>query len=100
MSVSSPLSNAISKLWLPCSSLVGCIRGVMVRDTRAVALDAGQRFNHYPATPLCSLSWWLEGEVEMLESDHPAVLESPRRAMPGRVAFSGPPCPAGQRVLT
>ena len=90
MPVSLPLSDAISKLWLPRSSLIGRVRGVMVRDTRGTALDAGRRFKHYPATPLCSLGWWSTGDVEMLEPGHAAVLESPRRAMPGRVAFSGP----------
>lgn len=90
MSALPTLSSAIAQLRLPRLSLAGCVRGFMVRDRRGIALDAERRFNHYPATPLCSLSWWLDGDVEMLEPGHPPTLESPRRPMPARLAFSGP----------
>lgn len=59
MPLMSPLSNARSELWLPRMALHACVRGVMLRDTRGVVLGPEQRFNCYPATPLCSISWYL-----------------------------------------
>ena len=85
-----PLSNATARLWVPRHSLAGCMRGVMARDTRAVALADGQRFNHYPATPMCTINWWFSGEVEMLAPGAPAALGSPRAPVPARIAFGGP----------
>ena len=48
-------------LWLPPLTLAGCVRGVMLRDTRGRRLDAVQRENYFPATPLVMLFWWAEG---------------------------------------
>jgi AraC-like DNA-binding protein len=90
MPLAPPLSNAVARLWLPRMSLVGCVRGVMLRDTRGVSLEPEQRFNFYPATPLCSISWWFSGITEMVEPGHPATLASPRSPVPARIAFAGP----------
>lgn len=84
------LSNARSELHLPHMSLVGCMRGVMLRDTRGVRLEPEKRFSHYPATPLCSISWYLEGEIDMLEPNHSATLKTLRQPMRARLVFSGP----------
>lgn len=62
----------------------------MARDTRSVLLTDAQRFNHYPATPLCSISWWFSGTVEMLEAGAPATLDALRTPVPARTAFVGP----------
>lgn len=67
--------DAATRLWLPPLALAGCVRAVMLRDTRGRALDATQRENYFPATPLVSVFWWLHGGGEWL-------------ATPG---FSGPP---------
>lgn len=85
-----PLSDAISRLWLPSLALTGCMRGVMARDARAVVLGPEQRFNHYPATPMCTLNWWFGGPVDMLAPGSPASLDSPRSPVPSAVAFGGP----------
>lgn len=91
-----PLSAARQQLWLPRLSLAACIRAVMVRDTRGVALTDLQRFNHFPASPLCAISWWFSGSSEQVLAvgpghEHLAGLqELPRQPMPGRVVFSGP----------
>jgi AraC-like DNA-binding protein len=85
-----PLSNASAQLWLPPACLTSCIRGVMTRDTMAVELEPLQRFNHYPATPLCTVSWYFQGEIEMLAPGAPARLDSPRSPVPARIAFGGP----------
>lgn len=86
----STISNAVARLWLPRLALTGCVRGAMIRDTRGVALADDQRFNHYPATPLCSISWWFSGEVQMLAPGEPAAPGSTRSPVPGRIGFSGP----------
>ncbi len=85
-----PLSDAVARLWPPRVHLAGCTRGVMARDTRAVTLQAEQRFSHYPATPMCTINWWFSGEVEMLALGAPAALDSPRSPAPSRIAFGGP----------
>lgn len=84
------LSNARSELWLPSLSLSACIRGVMLRDTRGVMLGPEQRYSHYPATPLCSISWYLDGQMDLLEAGHAATPHAPRHPMAARLVFSGP----------
>ncbi|ULU26215.1 helix-turn-helix domain-containing protein [Dyella terrae] len=81
------------QLWLPRASLVACVRSVVVRSTVGYALDDEQRINRFPATPMCSLSWWFEGSSEMLlpaDADNMPGLESPRMPPPGRWVFGGP----------
>ena len=90
MSSTPELSDARSELWLPRLSLSGCIRGVMLRDTRHVTLTPAQRFNHYPATPLCSISWYLQGDIDLLEPGPSITLDSVRHPMVARTTFSGP----------
>lgn len=83
----SPLSATANRLWLPRLSLSACVRGVMGRDTRGVALGEAQRLSHFPASPLCSLSWWFSGEAEQLPFGEP---QGPATPMPGRFVFGGP----------
>jgi AraC-like DNA-binding protein len=84
------LSSAINRLWLPRPSLSTCLRGVMSRDTRGVVLNDEQRFNYFPASPLCSISWWFEGLSELLPPGARATLDAPRETPPSRLLFSGP----------
>jgi AraC-like DNA-binding protein len=84
------LSAAINRLWLPRASLAACLRGVMARSTLGLILPDAQRFNHFPASPLCSIGWWIEGTGELLARGAPARLDSPRAAVPARIVFSGP----------
>ena len=80
-------------LWLPRASLSACLRGVMVRSTVGAELDDTQRLNHFPATPLCSLSWWFTGCSLMLEPSRPGQMgqpTDPKRALAGPWVFSGP----------
>jgi len=80
-------------LWLPRASLSACLRGTMVRSTMGHPLRDEQRINRFPATPLCSLSWWFEGRSEVLVADRPDTLpglHSPREDYPGRWVLSGP----------
>lgn len=55
-----------SLLLLPRSGLSGCISAAIVRDTRAKSLGALERFNHFPATPLVSLTFVFEGETRLV----------------------------------
>ncbi len=59
------LSAARSDLWLPRPALAACVRGVIARDTRGVALQPAQRCNHFPASPSCALLWYLVGDCEV-----------------------------------
>ncbi|OYV02004.1 MAG: AraC family transcriptional regulator [Burkholderiales bacterium PBB5] len=85
-----PLSTALNRLWLPRPALTACVRGILARDTRGLALTDAQRFNHFPATPLCSISWWFEGESQLLPPYAPAQADTPRQPLPARVLLAGP----------
>lgn len=81
------------QLWLPRASLSACLRGAMVRSTLGYTLSEEQRINRFPATPLCSLSWWFQGRSEALVSDRPDTmpgLHSAQEDYPGRWVLSGP----------
>lgn len=87
---SSVVAPTVSRLVLPRPALAGCVRGLMVRDTRGVALSEAQRYNHFPATPLCSIVWTMHGESLGLPPGQPARADTPRLPMPAPVLFFGP----------
>lgn len=84
------LSTAQSNLWLPRAALSSCVRAVLSRDTRGVALRAEQRFNHFPATPACSIVWYFSGQAEVLDPGYPAREDSPRQPLRNKITFCGP----------
>ena len=81
------------QLWLPRATLTACVRAVMVRSTVGHQLSDVQRLNHFPATPLCSLSWWFVGHSETVLCD-PGDMDkghySLREPLPGRWVLAGP----------
>jgi len=79
---------ARTRLWLPPLALAGCVRAVMLRDTRGRALDAVQRENYYPATPLVQLFWWAEGSSEWLAT--PGFSQPPAALRHAPVLLGGP----------
>lgn len=79
-----------NRLWLPRLSLTQCLRAVLTRNTLGVALTDAQRFNYFPASPLCSLSLWFEGETLQLPFSATAASMEEALPMPGRVVFGGP----------
>lgn len=85
----SPLSTARNEIWVPRAPLASCLRAILCRDTRGVALGATQRYNHYPATPACSITWYFSGECALLSPASPAQADSPRQPIE-RIAFNGP----------
>ena len=75
------------ELWLPRPSLTACVRAAIARNTVGHTLSDAQRINRFPASPLCSLSWWFEGRSEALVAERPDAMpteHSPREAYPGR----------------
>lgn len=85
----SPLSGARNAIWLPAAPLISCLRAIMSRDTRGVTLDEAQRRNHFPATPVCSITWYFKGSAQWLRPGDPPHTESPGQPL-GRVSFTGP----------
>lgn len=83
-------SAARADLWLPCSALSSCVRAVLARDTRGVVLAERDRYNHFPATPLCSLLWYLTGEAELLAPGRAAGPASPATSLTGPSYLCGP----------
>lgn len=84
-----PLSAAQSHLWLPRASLSTCARAVISRDTRGVSLSEAQRYNHFPVSPLASITWHFSGSGLLLDAGCPADPASGRTPI-GELAFCGP----------
>jgi len=82
------VEDTATRLWLPPLTLAGCVRAVMLRDTRGRELSAVQRENYFPATPLVSLFWWAEGSSEWLETPGFSAPPPDRQFAP--VQFGGP----------
>lgn len=72
------------RLWLPALPLARCVRAILVRDTRDRPRVDGYELCHYPATPLCSLSWLFEGRCHWREVD------GEREAVTSPLMFTGP----------
>lgn len=87
--VDAALSAARSDLWLADAGLASCVRAVLSRDTRGVSLCDARRYNHFPATPVCSIVWYFSGGGEMLDPGCPAGAASPRTPF-GPLTFCGP----------
>ncbi len=85
----SPLSAARNEIWVPHAPLASCLRAIMCRDTRGVALGEEQRYSHFPVTPTCSINWYFSGEGQLLAADCPAQADSPRTPF-GRITLGGP----------
>jgi AraC-like DNA-binding protein len=84
-------------LWQPRATLSACIRATMVRNTLGSALSDAQRVNHFPAAPLCSLSWWFAGSSLALgapsdgaDEGRPLDETAAKTPLPGRWVLSGP----------
>ncbi|MYM68450.1 AraC family transcriptional regulator [Pseudoduganella sp. FT55W] len=57
-----------TRLAFPRKSLASCVRAYIVRSTvEAPLADAQDRYNCFPATPHCSITYFLEGEGEVVD---------------------------------
>lgn len=82
-----------ARLWLPRLSLTACVRAVLSRSTFGRALTEAQRVNHFPASPVCTISWFFQGRIEWADPTAEPMPASP-------VTFSGPQTrPTASRTL-
>ena len=58
--------HPVSKLFLPSPALAGCVFAGIYRDTRGVRLSENDRVNHFPASPLVSVTRVTCGELRVL----------------------------------
>jgi hypothetical protein len=85
-----------SEIWLPEVNMASCVRAVLTRDTRGVALTDAQRLNHVGVCPYFMLTWYFEGSAELLQDEPKTPLRaappvSPvAEPLPGPLLFSGP----------
>jgi len=61
--MSSSPATPYARLIAPRRTLVSCVPAYVVRSTPGAS---GPGFNHYPATPLCSVSWQLRGSTALV----------------------------------
>jgi AraC-like DNA-binding protein len=69
-------STTLSEIMWPRPAVADCIFCMIVRDTRGVALDQEQRFNFFPASPLCSVTSVVAGDWHLI--DRPEQMDHPR----------------------
>jgi AraC-like DNA-binding protein len=60
-------ATTTSQIIWPRPALAGCIFCMIVRDTRGVVLDQSQRFNFFPASPLCAVTWMFAGDCHLID---------------------------------
>ena len=69
-----------SFLLQPPRALSGCLFAAIVRDTRGIALSDHDRLNHFPASPLVSVTCVLEGDIHLVPTGD--GIEEARAAAP------------------
>jgi AraC-like DNA-binding protein len=71
MTTENPANQTTASIVWPRPDLAGCVFCLLVRDTRGVALQHPQRFNFFPASPLCCVTWVLAGDLHLItQPDH------------------------------
>lgn len=83
------LSTEAARLHVPPPALTACVHIAIQRDTRALTLTSAERINMYPASPLPSLSWILDGQLHMVDVDGGAPARARTEPLPALV-FAGP----------
>lgn len=61
--------GATAHLIAPGMGLGACVRAYISRSTLGVDLLPQERYNHFPASPLCGISWFTHGVADMLPAD-------------------------------
>lgn len=74
-----------SALIAPRLSLSSCVRAYLTRSTLGVELRADQRYNYFPASPLCGIAWVRHGESVILRRGDECI----NQRLP-TVSFVGP----------
>lgn len=80
-----------SFLFFPPPSLSGCLFGGIYRDTRGAALSQADRINHFPASPMVSVTLVVSGDLRLLDAPFPGTPE-PYESLPSlpRIFVFGP----------
>lgn len=81
-------STTTSQIVWPSPEVAGCIFCVIVRDTRGIALDNVQKFNFFPASPFCCVTWQLAGDCHLIDQSEQMERPWTGAKVPG-LAFSG-----------
>ncbi len=69
-----------ARLLAPRLSLASCVRAYVTRSTIDCALPAhNDRYNRYPATPFCSITWQVHGATALVEHDVACAPNDQRR---------------------
>jgi AraC-like DNA-binding protein len=66
MNAPSSLQSPVARLFQPSVEVSPSVRAFMLRDTRRCALQGEQLLNRFPASAHCVMTWFLEGEAELL----------------------------------
>ena len=74
----------VTRLIAPRQSLASCVPCYISRST--LGCDGIDGFNHYPATPFCSVAWMLHGDASLYDG---AILHD-HTVREGEAVFSGP----------
>lgn len=84
-------NRAPVRMWLPHPSLSACVRAFVARSTVGIGRHWPEswRYNHFPASPLCGISWFMEGHSEVIDEGWPAEPGSPGQRLP-QIYFGGP----------
>jgi AraC-like DNA-binding protein len=68
MNAPSSLRSPVARLYQPSVEVSPFVRGFILRDTRNCRLEGEQLLNRFPASAHCVLTWFLEGEAELLSN--------------------------------
>lgn len=74
--------NPKSFILLPPKNLSSCVAAGVVRDTRGSLLSAADRYNYFPANPLVSISFVMEGALQTFDFANNAFDLTSTQSMP------------------
>ncbi len=66
MTEMNPLQLPSARIWLPNAPWDNYVRAFIMRDTRGCNLAPNDQLNRFPALPYCIITWYLEGEAELV----------------------------------
>jgi AraC-like DNA-binding protein len=66
MTPQSSTSQTTASIVWPRPDLATCVFCMLVRDTRGDTLEPLQRFNFFPASPMCCITWVLAGDLHLI----------------------------------
>jgi len=89
--------SPVSKLLLPPPALAGCIFAAVYRDTRGAQLSERDRVNHFPASPLVSVTRVIHGELTVLPSGSGGGSTAPATTSPSLVVMGPQVMPVSSR---